>query len=399
MASELVPVTPAVLRWARDSVGVSAEDAAVRAQVTVERLVGWENGEAEPTLAKLRDLAALYQRPLSVFLLPEPPRDFATPRDFRRLPARIDHTWSRPLHKVYRRALEQQATVSELFDEAGEPPTPSVPAVDLELDPERAGDTARRALRVALDTQFAWRNAEEAFNGWLQAVEDLGVYVLRTSDVEPAEMRGFSIPGRVPVVVINALDWPRGQVFTLLHEFAHLMLREGGICDLLEPDGAQGGRVETWCNAVAAATLMPRRAFVDQIDVVERNTEPDEGAAEAVWGNEVLAQLSYRWGVSEEAVVRRLVTLNQAPLSFYRLKREEYQARRDAEREQERAIRRGKKSGGPPPYRMAIRDRGKPYVRLVLDAYHRDALSMSSVSTLLSLKVRHLESLEREVGA
>jgi len=399
MATELVPVTPEVLQWARLSVGVTPEQAAARAGITTERLLEWEQGVGEPTLAKLRALATLYQRPLSVFLLPEPPRDFATPRDFRRLPGQVDHSWSRALHKVYRRALEQQATATELLEEAGEVNTVGVPALDVTADPETAGEQARQALGISLEEQFAWRNTEQAFLGWLGAVEALGVHVLRTSDVEPREMRGFSIPGAVPVIVINALDWPRGQIFSLLHEFAHLMLREGGLCDLLEADSHHGRRVETWCNAVAAATLMPRAPFVEQIAAPPRDTTGDEQAAAAVWTDEVLSVLSAHWGVSEEAVARRLVTLGQAPLSFYRTKREEYQERRFDEREVEKARRRGKNRGGPPPYRMAIRDRGRPYIRLVLDAYHRDALTMASASTLLSLKVHHLERLEHEIGA
>lgn len=398
MASVLVPVTPTVLRWARESVGVSVVDAAARAKITEERLSSWEAGDADPTLAKLRDLAALYQRPLAVFLLPEPPRDYETPRDFRRLPGRVDHAWSRPLHRIYRRALDQQAAALELLEEAGEIGTARVPALTSDLDPEDAGEVVRQVLGVPLAEQYAWADAEKAFARWLTAVEALGVLVMRTSDVEPAEMRGFSIPGDIPVIVVNALDWPRGQVFTLLHEFAHLTLREGGLCDLLEPETLESRRIETWCNAVAAAALMPRGPFVAQV-APEMSEEPGEREAYEAWNDTVLKQLSARWSVSEEAVARRLVTLGQAPLSFYRTKREEYQAQRTDERDAERARRRSRRGGGPPPHRMAIRDRGRPYVRLVLDAYHRDALSMASASRLLSLKVRHLEPLEHEIGS
>lgn len=400
MATEMVPVTPAVLRWARESIGVTPEVAAARAGVTVERLIGWEEGRGEPTLAKLRELGKLYQRPLSVFLLPEPPKLFDALRDFRRLPGTTDHTWSRALHKVYRRALDQQETAVELLEEAPEAPTAQLPAFKVDDDTEVAGEKARAHLGVTLSTQFGWRNPEAAFNGWLEAVEAAGVFVLRTSDVDPKEMRGFSLPGAVPVIVINALDWPRGQVFSLMHEFSHLMLREGGLCDLLEPDTTAGRRIETWCNAVAAAILMPRGPFVEETAVQDREQAPAEDVAEELWSDASLSQLSQRWGVSQEAVARRLVTLNQAPLSFYRTKREQYLALWTEEREEERRARRQKKpGGGPPPYRMAIRDRGRPYVRLVLDAYYREVLTDSTVSNLLSLKLKHLADLQREAGA
>lgn len=91
MATDLAPVTPSVLKWARESLGASLEEAAKRAGMTVERVSAWEAGEAEPTVAKLRELAKLYQRPLSIFFLPEPPIDYDTLRDFRRLPGQPDH--------------------------------------------------------------------------------------------------------------------------------------------------------------------------------------------------------------------------------------------------------------------------------------------------------------------
>ena len=301
MSTDLAPVTPEVLRWARESIGVSLEDAAKRAGVSVERVQAWEAGEAEPTVAKLRALGKLYQRPLAIFFLPEPPRSFEPMRDFRKLTGRTDPNWSRALHKVFRRALDQQATFAELAEADDEPPSLPVPAASVEMSPESAGKLARNALGVSLAEQFSWRRPEDALAGWIEAVESLGVLVLRSSDVPNTEMRGFSLSsGPLPVVVVNALDWPRGQVFTLLHEFAHIMLREGGLCDLLEPDAEASRAIETWCNAVAGAILMPAVAFLDN-EVIG-----PPGVRE--WDDEVLVQLAGRWGVSQEAVVRRLAS-------------------------------------------------------------------------------------------
>jgi len=391
MATDSAPVTPEVLRWARETVGATLDDAATRAGVTEARIQAWESGEAEPTLAKLRALAKLYQRPLSVFFLPEAPTTFDAMRDFRRLPGAADHSWSRALHKVYRRAIDQQAVAVELMEADDEIPQSAIPEAAIQDPPEDAARTARRALGVNLAHQFSWRMPDESFAGWMEAVEAAGVFVLRTSEVPFEEMRGFSVSsGHIPVIVVNALDWPRGQVFTLLHEVAHLMLREGGLCDLLEPDSGQGRQIEAWCNAVAAAILMPASSFLDN-EVIR-----PPGRRE--WDDEVLAQLSGRWGVSREAILRRLVTLERATMDFYLEKRAEYQAAYAERREEERLRRKQSESkGGPPPYRMTVRDRGKPYVRLVLDAYQRDLITPSSLSTLLALKLKHLANLEHEV--
>jgi Zn-dependent peptidase ImmA (M78 family)/transcriptional regulator with XRE-family HTH domain len=390
MATDLAPVTPEVLRWARESVGATVEDAAKRAGVTDDRIRAWESGEAEPTVAKLRALAKLYQRSFAVFFLPEPPTTFDTMRDFRRLPGTTDHTWSRPLHKVYRRAVEQQEIADELANEDTTSQEPiSLLSATVDDSPEVAASRLRAALGIGLAEQFSWRRPEDAFNGWLATVESLGVLVLRTSDVAVSEMRGFSLTGRISVIVVNALDWPRGQVFTLMHELAHLTLREGGLCDLLEPQSTAARRVELWCNAVAAAVLMPAESFLDP--------EVIGPAGRSSWDDDVLTQLSARYGVSQEAVVRRLVTLDRATMDFYLAKRAEYQVAYDKAREDQRRQRR-EKDGGPPPYRMAVRDRGRPYVRLVLDAYYRDFITPSTLSSLLGLKLKHLPALQHEVG-
>jgi transcriptional regulator with XRE-family HTH domain len=164
--SELAPATPEVLKWARESIGASLEEAARRAAVSTDRVEAWERGDAEPTVAKLRALAKLYQRSLAVFFLPEPPDDFDAMRDFRRLPGVEDHSWSRALHKVFRRALEQQDVALELLDLEGEEPEVRLPEATVDEDPEDAAVRARSALGVTLAQQFAWRQPEEALAGW-----------------------------------------------------------------------------------------------------------------------------------------------------------------------------------------------------------------------------------------
>lgn len=389
MATDFAPVTPEVMAWARLSVGVTEDEAAKRAGVPPGRLLEWETGESEPTLAKLRALAALYQRPLSIFFLPEPPRDYDTLRDFRRLPGLDSRLLSRPLHKVYRRAVEQQEIAAELIEGEDDELAPvTLPSAEVSENAETVARRLREALDISLTTQWGWTEPDEAFRGWLGASESLGVLVLRTSDVAVREMRGFSISGDVPAVVVNALDWPRGQAFTLMHELAHLMIHEAGICNLLE-DQSHDPQLEAWCNAVAAAALMPADEFSERLG--PKATRND-------WSEEVIAMLSARWSVSQEAIVRRLLTLGYTSQSFYETKRAEYAEIYEQRRTEELERRRAKKSkGGPPPARMTARDRGKPWVRLVLDAYHRDALSPASTSAILGLKVQHFHDLEHEV--
>ena len=285
--------------------------------------------------------------------------------------------------------MEQQQIALELMEEDDDEFSLVAVPIGATSEPaEAAGARLREALGIPLQAQWSWSDPIEAFGSWMRAVEDLGVLVLRTSDVSVREMRGFSVSGDLPVVVVNALDWPRGQVFTLLHELAHLMIREAGICNLLE-DEDHDPQVEVWCNAVAASALMPAAPFQSQFGLSTPRSD---------WPEELIAELSQKWSVSRESVVRRLVTIGYAPMSFYESKQAEYAEIYEQRRAEELERRRNRKSsGGPPPARMTARDRGKPWVRLVLDAYHRDVLSPSSTSAILGLKVKHFRELEREI--
>ena len=68
--------TPAVLKWARESAGLTPELAARKATLAVERLSAWEAGKLRPTFAQLRKLSEVYKRPLAAFYLATPPQAF-----------------------------------------------------------------------------------------------------------------------------------------------------------------------------------------------------------------------------------------------------------------------------------------------------------------------------------
>jgi len=98
-------------------------------------------------------------------------------------------------------------------------------------------------------------------------IEALGVLVMRNSVVgnnvhrrlDRNELRGFAISDdRAPVIFINTTDTPQAQIFTLLHEFAHLLLGESGVSDL-SPHNPR--KIERACNRLAAEFLVPSADF------------------------------------------------------------------------------------------------------------------------------------------
>ncbi|HSW29062.1 MAG TPA: helix-turn-helix domain-containing protein [Longimicrobiales bacterium] len=247
-----------LIRWAREDAGLTIADVARKTGTSVDRVSRWEEGTLAPTLRQLRLLGNAAKRPLAVFYLAEPPKRFQAMHDFRRLPGDPLAEGSPEFRLALRSAMARREVALQLAEglDAASPELGMRVALD-----EQQRDVAARVrllLSIPLERQRGWSGAYEALNGWRAAIEAQGVLVFQASGVDLREMRGFSIAeDPLPAIVLNVRDTPNGRVFTLLHEFCHLLLRRGGVCDLAE-QGARApedDRVEVFCNAVAAELL------------------------------------------------------------------------------------------------------------------------------------------------
>src|ERR1700733_157860 len=389
-------IKPDLLFWARQSAGFGLDAAASKLRVSEERLRSWESGAARPTIAQLRAAAKLYNRPLAIFYLPEPPHDFQPLRDYRRLPDAQLGQLSPALLAVIRRAHAVREAALELRELADEPVAPAPKLDGPTTDPERYGTAARALLGVSLSQQAALRHPRRALNAWLDAVSRLDVLVLQAQSIPVQEMRGFSISmDRLPVVVLNGGDFPRGRIFTLLHEFAHVLLHADGVCDALPRQQARGptDEIEIFCNQVAAAALMPLDAF---------RAEPalQDPPADWHWSEGTIRGLSEKYSVSQEAVVRRLYSIGLTDWSFLQAKEAEYRAGYEAYREEQKRKRKEEAgSGGPSYHRMKVRDLGRGFIESELDAYYSRAITGSDLSEYLEIKLNGLPKLEAELAA
>lgn len=379
-----------MVEWARTSLGLSLQEAADRLRVPADRLEAWERGESQPTIPQLRKLAHGYGRSLPVFYLPAPPKDWPVPRDWRRLPGQPPLRHSPELLIALRLAFYRRSIALDLDPEAQ--PSPIVGAAPSRLIAEDMAAHARALLGVRLAEQEGWEQRYGALNGWKNALERAGVLVFHFTDVPVAEVRGFSLSERtLPVIGVNGHDSVNGRIFTLAHEVGHLMLGEGGSCDLGDATRARlaRDRTEVFCNRFAGALLVPADALLAD-PVVSRADQTSE------WSDVELDRLATRFRVSREVVLRRLLVVGRASIDLYRRKRAELLALPLADK---REVRADSKGGGPGVAVMVVRDVGKPFARLVLDAYHADTISGPDVADFLGVGLRHLPAIEtRLVG-
>ena len=371
-------VKPEMLVWARESTRLDIETAAKKAQVTPERMKLWETGEARPTINQLRKLANAYKRPIAVFYLPEPPSSgFQAMRDFRRLPGGAATNESTELALEIRSVASRREVALELIRAIDEEPPDFLLTAALNDDAEVLASEIRAYLGVSVDEQISWKPGYDSFNAWRAALEDLGVLVFQSAGVRLDEMRGFSISDMpLPAIVVNNKDSANARIFTLFHELAHILLREGGICDLYDEN-----EIEVFCNRVAGAVLIPRERLMAEDTVASK-------ADGMTWSDGELQALSNRYGVSREVTLRRLLSIGRASASFYGIKREQFQKEYSTYNNQ----------GGPvPQYRKALSRTGRSFAVLVLRAYRQNYITASDVSDFLEVKLKHLSKIESAV--
>lgn len=395
MATIRALVKPVMLRWARSRAKVKLEDAAKAVGIPAERLQAWENDENPdvPTLGQLRTLAGKYHFPLAVFYLPEPPKDFAPLRDFRKLAHFDDEPISANLAYHIRSAYDRRELALELFQALDNTPQGFLPTATTRDNPETVGRAIREFLKVDGEEQKRAARQGKAFDFWRRRLEENDILVFVISgphwSVELKEMRGFSIANReLPVLVVNGKDYSQGgKAFTLIHELCHVLLGESAISNgaAEDPQLAPASRtVERFCDAVAAATLMPRELLM--------SFEETAGTGAREWSDDELQRIGSAIGVSRQALLLRFVTLKRATWDFYRERHEAFEeeyrllAEKKAKEKKVIAIKR-------PVMLMSWNGRG--FTRLVLRSYYGKRITLNDVSSYLGAKVKYIPALEQ----
>lgn len=326
-------------------------------------------------------MAEVYQKPLAVFFLPKPPEGYDVLREYRRLSGPIPQG-SPNLRLALEFAEERREVYVELARQMGvELPTFDGEA-KLEENPEDVASRLRGYLGISWPEQRGWQDYYKAFGAWRDAAEAHGVIVFQAPGIEVAEMRGVVIPAeQAPVVLLNSSDAPPARSFSLLHELVHLWLLNGGF----EPEGRTKGRnpieqpAEVFANAVAAATLLPRKKILADPDF-------DEAAAALPGSVMVLKVIGRRYSVSTEVVARRMVSLQ-------RLRRSEYLKMR----REDRFAPASSAGGFSPPHILALSRAGRSFSRLVFEAWHRGQLPTNRLADLYGYKLPTLKKIDAEL--
>lgn len=126
---------------------------------------------------------------------------------------------------------------------------------------------------------------------------------------------------------------------------------------------------------------MPREWLLNEPLVLQKG-------AVKTWDDEELEALALRFGVSREALLRRLLTLGKTTQAFYERKRAAFLA--------EYAELAEKKSTGGPEYPIQVLSQlGRTFTRLVFQGYHERRLTLRDVANYFNMQVQLVPEMER----
>lgn len=262
-----VPVKPEMLRWACERAGLDID--ALTKRQTLKKLPAWLSEDEQPTFKQLEDFAKATHTPFGFFFLAEPPDEPVPIPDFRTMRGdRIQRPSPNMLDTIYV-CQQRQDWYRQHAQLIGEEPLAFVNSVLVGADVAQTAASIRAALALDAPLGASARNNADALRLLLDRADALGVMVMVSGIVgnhtrrplDPDEFRGFALVDPLaPLVFVNGADTKAAQIFTLIHELAHVWAGESGVSDVTATSTPRI-EIERWCNAVAAEVLAPLTEF------------------------------------------------------------------------------------------------------------------------------------------
>src|SRR3989344_689816 len=251
--SEKIEINPEVINWAISSSGWDKSELISKLHISEPVYGDWLKGNI--TITQLENLANKLKRPLAIFLLPKAPEEKPKPKDYRMLPGKYGKFNKKTILAI-RKARYLQGIIQELAINIENDLKPKIMILKITDDPEEIAVKYRGLLDFSVEKQTTeLKDAYKVYSYLRGALEDKNIYSFQISmPIEDA--RGFALSDKDPkVIVANSQDEIEARIFTLMHEFGHVLLGETAIS--LSEFQTQD-KIERWCNQFASNFLLPK---------------------------------------------------------------------------------------------------------------------------------------------
>jgi len=377
-----IKTNPDVLKWARDALMLSKPKAAESTQISMSRLEQLESGEKLPTMDELRAMSKTYNRTIATLLLQKTPNEKPLPKDRRTINSANLGIFHEKTIMAVRKARALVYSLLELKEDAGI----TVPQFHYKANLQDAAVNVAELLRKnwQLDEYRQLENVNDALDAYIEHIESLGVAVFQLSLTQD-NLRGFSlIDEQMPVIAIKrGSEQPTAKIFTLFHELGHILLNEGGICDINFDANAQ--QIEKWCNAFAAEILVPSDQLL-QMNIVREYASTNEKK----WTKKDLIELANYFHVGPLAILRCLLEHNLTTAAFYKEKHEVWN---------KPSFGKAKEPEGRNIPKETIKEKGRTYISLAFKAFDQNRIDLKDLSDFLGVRLSYISKTRQLLNA
>jgi Zn-dependent peptidase ImmA (M78 family) len=307
MAVVRVPVTSEILEWAVKRSGIGSE----RLYRLFPSWDDWIAGSKQPTLKQVENVARATHTPVGYFYLSEPTEIAIPIPDFRKMAGKEHSEASPDLLDVIHASQLRQSWYREHIRTEGAEPVTFIGSATTDDGPLAVAANIRNSLAISPEERSHIYTFSDMLRALRELIETNGVMVFVSGIVgsdthrtlDPGEFRGFALTDDyAPVLFVNGADTKAAQIFTLIHEYAHLWLGSTGLSDI----GTIPAEIptEVWCNRVAAEVLVPMQELREQ-------RQPE------VELREEIKQLARIFKVSTLVILRRLYDADSLDYETY----------------------------------------------------------------------------------
>ncbi|MFK8013525.1 MAG: ImmA/IrrE family metallo-endopeptidase [Marinicellaceae bacterium] len=267
MATRIENLNSEIINWAITRAGNSLEEFYAENPDVLD----WIEGKKNPTLKQLENFTHKVHVPFGYMFMNAPPQE--------EIPIPFFRTGAAPREKVSLNVFhtiqiikDRQNWLTNYLDESNYADLDFVGKYTESADHKEVANDIRKTLKLPVNWASKLSTWEQALDYLTLQIEEIGIIInfngivgnntRRKIPVE--ECRGFVLVNeKAPFLFINSADAKAAQMFTLIHEIAHIWLGESAGFDnkqMLPADDP----VEVLCDRIAAEFLVPEIFFKEK---------------------------------------------------------------------------------------------------------------------------------------
>ena len=374
-----MPVTPAVIRWAREQAGIPT----AAARETLGDIEGWESGRSRPTYRELERLADQYKVPIAVFFFPEPPDMPPITRSLRTMPSdRINCLPSRA-RLLIRRAKALQLDIEELYQAQGTKRRSMLMDLPFCINApiHQMARAVRDYLSVSIEDQFQWRDPLHALNEWRSAFFRSGVFVMM-DQFPDSGFDGFCLHDKLtPLIYVNTSFRYEAQILILFRVLATLLLETSGL-DLKDNEYEFDQESIPMTGSLQQSHQLDQRCFDFASEALVPSIEFEKCLGDIRATEQTATTLASRFHVSPELVFRRFRNRDLVSEATYQSATTRWNSQHKIE------------IVPTDLSEKTISFFGGDYVGLALSTHYAGLVNEEQLANYLNVKVGDLEALE-----